>query len=416
MSNVIATMSDPRVVMPTPHLLQREIALSSAKRKVVCAGRRFGKTIMAARMAVGGDEYNGFTHGLLDSKRVLISSTSQDQSDIFWDYITDWLVPLFNHPAFYKNEVKRIVRVGQGEIHVKTGHNPDALRGGGVDLLILDECAYLDANAWAKVGAPMLADTDGDAVFISTPKRRNWFFELFTHAQAPENTGWQAWHATTLQNPFLKPEALQRLMQDMTREDYQQEILAEFLEGQGAVFRHIDECATLQPKAPYPGQFVFGVDWAMTNDSTVIIVLDKQTRQMVVYDRFNGIDWALQRGRLMTLYQQWRPEVIIAEENSIGSPNIEALQREGLPVKPFMTTAASKPPLIESLVLAFERGEIVILNDTVLKGELMAFERKVGATGRSQYSAPEGMHDDMVIALALAWSACTAPVFQMEWI
>ena len=92
-------------------------------------------------------------------------------------------------------------------------------------------------------------------------------------------------------------------------------------------------------------------------------------------------------------------------------PAIEELQRQGLPVSSFVTTATSKPPLIESLVLAFDRREIEILDDPILKGELMAYERKVGATNRSQYSAPQGLFDDMVIALALCWhGVSTRPV------
>ena len=98
--------------------------------------------------------------------------------------------------------------------------------------------------------------------------------------------------------------------------------------------------------------------------------------------------------------------VIYAESNSIGGPNIEALQREGLPVRPFETTASSKPPLIESLVLAFDRSEITILDDPIMTGELMAYERTITPSGRSQYSAPQGLHDDTVIALALAWHGC----------
>lgn len=73
----------------------------------------------------------------------------------------------------------------------------------------------------------------------------------------------------------------------------------------------------------------------------------------------------------------------------------------------FETTAVSKPPLIESLVLAFDRGEITALNDPIMRGELMAYERRVSATGRSQYSAPDGAHDDTVMALALAWYGVT---------
>lgn len=328
---------------------------------------------------------------------------------MFWEYIVDWLTPLLDS-GLYKNEVRRIVKYNGGQIQVKTGSKPDSLRGGKADLLVLDECAFLDADAWRKVGAPMLADTNGTAVFISTPNRRNWFFQLYTEAVADTSGQWAAWNFSTHENPHLPESAKAALIADMTEDDYRQEILAQFLEGQGAVFRYVDERCILSAREPEAGHaYVMGVDWAQSRDYTVLTVMDKHTREMVAIDRFNGIDWALQRGRLRTLYDRYQPDVIIAESNSIGSPNIEALQREGLPVKPFETTGTSKPPLIESLVLAFDRAEIKALNHPVVKGELMAYERKVSATGRSQYSAPEGMHDDCVMSLALAWYGCNQP-------
>jgi phage terminase large subunit-like protein len=395
--------------------LQREIIDSPAKRKVVCAGRRGGKTVLAAYMAVDA---------LMQGRRVLLSSTSQDQADVFWEYITDWLSPLLVSGHLYKNEVKRIVRLGAGQVQVKTGRHPDALRGGMADLLVLDECAYLDPDAWRKVGAPMLADNDGTAVFISTPSRRNWFFELYNTAVADDTGRWAAWHFTTHANPYLPQTALDALIADMTQDDYQQEIEARFLEGQGSVFRYVDERCTADRRAPYPGRFVMGLDWAQAKDFTAMIVLDMQTSTVVDMDRFNGIDWALQRGRVRAMFDKWQLSEIVAESNSIGGPNIEALQREGLPVRAFETTGTSKPPLIESLVLAFDRGEITVLDDPVMKGELMAYERTVTATGRSQYSAPEGLHDDCVMALALAWHGVvgcdrleitTAPDWLADW-
>lgn len=387
-------MPTVELTLPRPYPLQREIIDSPAKRKVVCAGRRGGKTVLAAYMACTA---------LLQGQRVLLSSTSQDQADVFWEYIVDWLAPLLTTGHLYKNEVKRIVKLGQGQIQVKTGRHPDALRGGMADLLVLDECAYLDPDAWRKVGAPMLTDNDGTAVFISTPARRNWFFELYNAAVADDTGRWQAWHFTTRANPYLPQAALDALIADMTETDYQQEILALFLEGQGAVFRYVDARCTAPRRDAYYGRFVAGLDWAMQSDYTVIVVMDADTRAVVDMDRFNGVDWSLQRGRIRAMHDKWQLSEIVAESNSIGGPNIEALQREGLPVRAFETTATSKPPLIESLVLAFDRGEIAALDDPVMKGELMAYERTVSATGRSQYSAPVGLHDDTVMALALAW-------------
>jgi len=359
----------------------------------------------ATMSAIGGKEYGG--RGLFDGAHVHISSTSQDQSDLFWDYATTWLGGLVKTPGFYKNESRRIIKYRGGQIRVKTGSNPDALRGGNVDKLILDECAYLVPDAWAKVGQPMLLARDGVAEFYSTPKRKNWFFYLYQQALNDETGRWAAWNFPTTENPHLSQSALDALIADMTEEDYQQEILAQFLEGQGAVFRYVDDRCTAQKREPYAGDFVFGLDWAQSHDYTVCVVMDSVTKTVVDYDRFNGVDWSLQRGRVKALYDRWKPRLVVAESNSIGSPNIEALRAEGLPIRSFETTAVSKPPLIESLVLAFDRGEITALNDPIMKGELMAYERKVSSTGRSQYSAPVGLHDDVVMALALAWHGIT---------
>ena len=143
---MIATSSpNTKLKLPRPYPLQSEILLSPAMRKVIASGRQVGKTMTASMSAIGGKGYGG--RGLLDGAHVHISSTTQDQSDLFWDYITDWLAPLFDMPGFYKNEGRRIIQYRGGRIRVKTGKNPDALRGGNVDKLILDECAYLDPKA-----------------------------------------------------------------------------------------------------------------------------------------------------------------------------------------------------------------------------------------------------------------------------
>jgi len=152
-----------------------------------------------------------------------------------------------------------------------------------------------------------------------------------------------------------------------------------------------------------------GVDWAQKADYTALSVVCGDCRIELALDRFNQIDWRLQRARLDAMAKRYSVGHIEAEENSIGSPNIEALQGEGLPVYPFTTTAVSKPPLIQSLALAFERAECTWLDLPAATAELEAYESKVSAnTGRVSYGAPEGLCDDTVIARALAWRAVTS--------
>jgi len=263
----------------------------------------------------------------------------------------------------------------------------------------------------------MLLDNDGDGIFIFTPKRRNHAFKMFQRAQADTTGRWASWHFTSMDNPYLSEAALAEITQDMTNESYRQEILAEFLEGEGQVFRNIAACLHAPQSTPAEHEehrIVMGCDWGKSQDFTVLSVVCADCGQELELDRFNQIDYHVQRQRLAVLAERWGVTEILAEENSMGTPIIEELQREGLPVAGFMTTATSKPPLIESLALALERAECQWLDVPVATAELEAYERKVSpSTGRGSYSAPEGLHDDSVIARALAWRMCTNTNFMI---
>lgn len=388
--------------LPVPHPKQQLILQSKAMRKVICAGRRGGKTTLAARVSI---------QRACKGKRVLLSSTTQDQADTFWEKCRSWLGPAVEAGVIQKNESRRILTFpGGGRIKVKTASDADTLRGDYADFLVLDEAALLDPAAWHEVAAPMLLDNDGEAWLISTPRLRNWFFQLYQKGLG-DDPRWFSAHFTSFDNPYLSRAALDDIIRDMTAQAYRQEILAEFLEGEGAVFRNIEACLHAPPTTPaeHTGHDVyFGIDWGQKNDFTAVSGFCKTCWREVFLDRFNQIGWSLQRGRLVAKRDEWKPELILAEENSIGSPNIEALQLENIPVRPFTTTAQSKPPLIQSLALAFERTEAQWLSDPVGKFELEAYESKISTqTGRVSYGAPEGMHDDTVIARALAWwAAC----------
>lgn len=388
--------------LPKPHPKQAQLLRSKAKRKVCCSGRRVGKTTGVAILAV---------EAMLQGRRVLEAAPVSDQTNAFWAACKKALAEPIAAGIILKNETERILEIpGAGRIKTKTAFNADTLRGDYADLLILDEYALMDPDAWNEVGAPMLLDNDGDAVFIFTPLRKNHAYHLFLRAQADDSGRWAAFQFTSFDNPHLSREALAEITSDMTDEAYRQEILAEFLEGEGAVFRNIAAClhapASL-PAAHKEHRLVAGVDWGKQSDYTTISIGCVECRQEVARDRFNQIDYTVQRDRLRALCERWKPRAILAEANAMGDPIIDVLQREGLPVLPFQTTLSTKPPLIENLALTFERAEWQFQADPIWTAELEAYERKVSTvTGRSSYSAPEGIHDDTVIARALmAWQA-----------
>lgn len=389
-----------RLNMPVPHAKQRDLANSTAKRRVVCAGRRGGKT--QGEGMIGIDFF-------LSGKVVLFVSTSQDQTDLFWSFCKKILEPLLDLPDFYKNETKRVMEFMGGRIRCKTGSNPDILRGEFADLLILDECAYLHPAAWYEVAAPMMADRDGTVIFSSTPKRKNWFFDLYNKAKMDKTGRWETFHFTTHDNPYLSEVAVQELESDMTADSYKQEILAEFLDDAGAVFRNVRECVIIDRHGnkisainPYKGRFVAGLDLAQVKDYTALTVFDVKLRRLVDLEHFNQTSFALLREKVGLMIAKWDIETVFAESNSMGALIEDMIAVDGYPVQPFATTSKSKPAIIQALQLAFERHEIEIIDNPTLIGELSSFEGKA-SIGGMKYSAPEGLHDDTVMSLAIGW-------------
>lgn len=309
------------------------------------------------------------------------------------------------HGTSISDSERRIDFATGGSLAVRSTHHPDNLRGAGLDFVVLDEAAYMSADVWSEVVRPMLLDTRGEALFLSTPHGRNWFWQVYQAGLDPYLPDWQSFHFPSSENPHIDAEELQDVQRTTTERVWREEYLAEFMDDAGQVFRAIRAAATAQPgTSPIAGhRYIAGLDWGRDNDYTAIAIIDATTRQMVALERFNQIGWNLQRGRLKVLCEKWHPAVIHAETNSIGSVNIEELQNDGLPVRPFMTTSRSKAPLIEGLALAIERADLALLQDEVLLNELAAYTLERLPGGGYRYTAPSGMHDDTVIATALAW-------------
>ena len=398
---------------PEPHDKQRGLVESTAIRKVIVAGRRGGKTTGMAILA---------SRGLQHGYRVLYAGPTAEQTDRFWYAMRHYYQEDVAAGRLVKSETKRIleepgVDENAPRVRCKTAFNADTLRGDWGNLILLDEYSLMSPDV-DEVVLPMLLDRGGVIVYGGTPKRKNHFFKKYAQAIADTTGRWAAWHFTSHDNPFLDAVTLEEIGQDLTEDGYKQEIMAEFLEGEGAVFRNIAACLHHQHTVVghhRAHRVVMGVDWGMQHDFTALSVVCADCGLELALDRFNKIGYAFQRGRLQAMADKWRVTDILAEHNSMGEPIIEQLQRDGLPVRPFMTTASSKPPLIESLALAFEREEAQWLDDPIATMELEAYERTVNArTGRSSYSAPEGLHDDTVIARALAnWARLESTMGQV---
>lgn len=248
-----------------PHSKQADFVYSPYKRKVIRAGRRGGKTTGVAILAC---------RAFLDGKRVLYAVPTQDQADKFWYEITSTFALAIDHGLYKKNETRRYIeKVGsENRIRCKTAFNADSLRGDYADLLILDEYMLMHEGTWQDVGAPMLLDNDGDAVFIYTPPSRRTRHlsraddprhasKLYARAEADTSGRWAAFHFTSRDNPHISQQAVAELAADMTAQSIRQEIDADDIDDvPGALWTRANLEATRVSHPPEMERIVVAVD------------------------------------------------------------------------------------------------------------------------------------------------------------
>jgi len=398
-----STSNQSTIELLLPHLRrdQTQIALHPAKVKVLTMGRRWGKTVLGGAISLATAAGGGRVAWVVPTYR---------NGRALWRWAENTVAPVKMAGLCRVNRSERLIEFRNGgSLGVYSADSEDSVRGEAFHLVILDEAARIAESAWQDVLQPTLADYNGDAILISTPKGRNWFYNEFQRALDDRQYA-MAWQAPSAHNPIVSIQNAARKARDLVPErTYRQEWLAEFVED-GGFFRNIEARATIE-RADLPGDhaghhIVMGVDWAKIHDWTVLTALCRDCGRVVDWDRFNKIDYHYQRERLKVLSDRWGVKTILAESNSIGEPNIEELRRAGLPVVGFATTSTTKPALIEGLGLALETNAITIPLDYM--EELRAFEVETRRDGYPRYGAPAGMHDDRVISLALAWRACTA--------
>lgn len=213
------------VHLPPLHPGQQAVAASTARFRVVVAGRRWGKTRLAATVAVAE---------ALQGRRCWWVAPTFPLATIGWRMLRSLARQV---PGAEVRESERIIALpGGGFVQCKSADNPDSLRGEGLDLAVIDETAYVAAEAWTEALRPALADRRGRALFISTPGGLNWFHDLYQAAVRDTTGEWAAWHFRTADNPHIATEELEAARRSMPSRAYEQEIEARFLTNGGAVF------------------------------------------------------------------------------------------------------------------------------------------------------------------------------------
>jgi phage FluMu gp28-like protein len=280
-----------------------------------------------------------------------------------------------------------------GSVMFFTGERLDNLRGRKFHLVIIDEASFIPnlEDGWLNSIRPTLTDYKGRALFISTPKGKNYFYSLFMKSGESD---WQSFKFTTYDNPYIDTAEIDDARKQLPQAVFEQEYMANAMENASNPFgsNHINEC--VKPISTLPVAY-YGIDLAKSYDWTVIIGLDTQGN-VAHYQRFQK-DWLQTK---QTILQLEKTKPIVIDSTGVGDAITEDLQKHFSAMHGFKYTASSKQQLMEALASAIHQKEIGF-PDNEIKSELDVFEYQYTATG-VRYNAPAGFHDDCVNALALA--------------
>lgn len=311
-----------------------------------------------------------------------------------------------------KNESDLSIETETGAIIVLKGaDNPDSLRGPNPKGVILDECFLMKGDVWSEIIAPIaFANPDMWVWFIGTPKPMGAFWEkLYQDAYRRMTSGDTSWFAMKLDaetSQILAPESLIEAKNTMTEQAFRQEFMCEYFGDEGVVFRGIDRCIDDQivPNQRWDGyqRFQFGTDLAMHVDWTVNCGINLANYEVQVFDRYNQIDYNLQKARIEAMLRSYGNPRCNMDETGVGEPIVQDLRSRGLLINGVRFTAEMKSNLVTNLALWIEQGRIRLPRIPELIEELRMYGYEVTPKGRVTYSAPAGQHDDCVMALALA--------------
>ena len=367
-----------RIELPTPHINQKKILDADRRFIVVMCGRRFGKSelsqILIIKEALNGGQvaYITPTYGL---------------AQVFFERLAKVL-------PFKSNISKlKIYCPNEGSIEFFTGERLDNLRGRKFHLVIVDEAAFIAdlEDGWNNSIRPTLTDYEGRAVFLSTPRGKNFFYSLFM--KQGEND-WQSFKFSTYDNPHINPREIDEARIQLPEVVFEQEYMANPSENSANPFGNAFIKRCVKPISAQP-IVCYGIDLAKSVDYTVIIGLDKDGN-VAYFDRFQ-MDWHNTKETIKRL----PPAPIVVDSTGVGDPILEDLLREGVNIEGLKFTSQSKQQLMEGLASAIQQGRIGF-PEGVIVDELDVFEYQFTSHG-VRYSAPSGFHDDTVMALALAW-------------
>jgi predicted phage terminase large subunit-like protein len=234
---------------------QQEVWNHPARFKVVAAGRRTGKSRLAAYLLI----VNALQ---TDRGHVFYVAPTQGQArDIMWQTLLE-----VGHPVIEGSHINnlQIKLINGATISLKGADRPETMRGVSLKYLVMDEYADMKPEVWEQILRPALADQKGQALFIGTPMGRNHFYELYLYGQKGDDESFASFHFTSFDNPILDPAEIEAAKKSMSSFAFRQEFMASFEALGGELFK--EEWVKFDEEAPSQGDYYIAIDLAGFED------------------------------------------------------------------------------------------------------------------------------------------------------
>jgi predicted phage terminase large subunit-like protein len=232
---------------------QQEVFGDTTRFKVVAAGRRCGKSYLAAWSllinALQSDDPRSWTF--------YVAPTQGQARQIMWRVLLD-----LGHSVIKKTHINNLdIELVNGQtIGLRGADRPDTMRGVSLNYLVLDEYADIKSEVWEEILRPACADKTAPAIFIGTPKGRNHFYDLFKYSELSEDEEWRSWHFTSYDNPFLKEAEIDAAKRSMSSYAFRQEFMASFESKGSEMFK--EEWVKFAEEPTSEGDYYIAIDLA----------------------------------------------------------------------------------------------------------------------------------------------------------
>lgn len=382
---------------------------NSGRVVTVKAQRQRGKSFMVANVLL----YYGIN--FRKTKNYYVAPTLKQAKEVF-----KTIVDATNGSGVIKssNATDLFIRLINGSsISFKSAEQKDNLRGFTcTGILCIDECAYISDDViniilpwtdWNK--APMLVCS---TPFVKSGK----FWEYYNYGKSGKDNYYTVdWTDKIYEEDMLKVMPLERLQEyesQLPKNVFKSDYLGEFLDDDGSVFTEFKKCVKINSIAVSDRLYV-GIDWATGNgkDDTVISIINQYGKQ-VYLEYFNTISPTAQRDRIYEILKPLTNQIVCIrpELNSLGTPMTDMLKEKSQvlanKIQGFNTTNSSKNDIVTQLQVAFEQDLIEILPDDKQLNELSTYSAEYNLKTKTiTYNAPNGLNDDICIALMLSYDA-----------